>query len=135
MVEIAPGMNPGSGLEKWVLFYYKFKPHIKIPENVSEILQKKNSIVEIPDKQLDEKYVENNVLTNTDRFLEKEVFGEGTLRTWHLIIIISGAVLITGIDCCIKLKFHKLNPTHDLFCSHCAVVHVQVQNSPDQIGN
>ena len=58
--------------------------------------QKKNPIVEIPDSDLDWEYVKDNILTNTDLFLEKPVTENGALRTWHLIFIISGALMVTS---------------------------------------
>jgi hypothetical protein len=39
-------------------------------------------------------YVTNHVLTNTDRFLENQL--TGSFRTWHVIFIVSAAVLVAG---------------------------------------
>ena len=52
------------------------------------------TIIEIPHEELDRIYVEKFVLTNTDRFLEEPI--TGTLRMWHLIVMVSGAVTIAS---------------------------------------
>ena len=73
--------------------------------NMHPLHQKENPIVEIPDSDLDKEYVKTNVLTNTDLFLENRV-GLGELRTWHLIFIISGALMVTSE---MKLQSHNKN--------------------------
>ena len=45
---------------------------------------------------LDMKYVEENVLTNTDRFLEEHI--TGSFRTWHVILIASTVLTVTGVE-------------------------------------
>ena len=49
---------------------------------------------ELSDQALDRMYVEENVLTNTDRFLEDHV--TGSLRVWHLVLIVAGGVLVAS---------------------------------------
>ena len=45
----------------------------------------------IEDETLNMKFVVDNVLTNTDLFLENHL--SGSFRTWHVILIISAAFL------------------------------------------
>ena len=54
----------------------------------------KLEVEELSDQSLDRMYVEENVLTNTDRFLEGHM--TGSLRAWHLLLIVSGGVMIAG---------------------------------------
>ena len=49
---------------------------------------------ELSDYSLDQMYVDDNVLTNTDRFLEDHI--TGSLRAWHLILIVAGGVMVTS---------------------------------------
>ena len=41
--------------------------------------------------KLNQKYVEDHVLTNTDRFLEEHI--TGSFRKWHLILMITSGIL------------------------------------------
>ncbi len=49
---------------------------------------------ELSDFALDKMYVDENVLTNTDRILEDHM--TGSLRAWHLILIVAGGVMVAG---------------------------------------
>ena len=61
--------------------------------------------VEIPNEDLDRRYVEKYILTNTDRFLEDTV--SGNLRTWHVILMISGAVTMLSNKHFSNVLYHK----------------------------
>ena len=50
---------------------------------------------ELTEDVLDLRYVEENVLTNTDRFLEEQI--TGSFRKWHVILIASTILAVTGI--------------------------------------
>jgi hypothetical protein len=54
----------------------------------------KFDVEELSDQALDRMYVNENVLTNTDRFLEDQM--TGSLRAWHLILIVSGGFMVAG---------------------------------------
>ena len=64
-----------------------------LPEN-SETFFCQFDMEELSDQALDRMYVEENVLTNTDRFLEDHV--TGSLRVWHLVLIVAGGVLVAS---------------------------------------
>ena len=51
-------------------------------------------VEELSDFALDKMYVDENVLTNTDRILEDHM--TGSLRAWHLILIVAGGVMVAG---------------------------------------
>ena len=51
---------------------------------------------ELTDEALDAQYVVDHVLTNTDRFLEGHV--SGAFRVWHVIFIVSAALLTTSMS-------------------------------------
>ena len=50
--------------------------------------------IEIPKADLDMRYYEKEIKTDLDRFLEDPI--AGNLRMWHLIMMVSGAVMITS---------------------------------------
>ena len=52
------------------------------------------SIVELSDEDMDYNYVAENILTNTDHFLESKISGQ--FRTWHLIFFTSLGTLVAG---------------------------------------
>lgn len=57
-------------------------------------------MLEFSDETLNHEYVVENILTNTDLFLEDRITGR--LKAWHLILIVSAGVLIAIITfCCI----------------------------------
>ena len=56
---------------------------------------------------LDMKYVEENVLTNTDRFLEEHI--TGSFRTWHVILIASTILTVTGKKAFLNMKVMCVN--------------------------
>lgn len=47
-------------------------------------------------------YVEENILTNTDLFLENKISGQ--LKTWHLIFFISSGTLVAVICLCCFIR-------------------------------
>ena len=49
---------------------------------------------ELSDFALDKMYVDENVLTNTDRILEDHM--TGSLRAWQLILIVAGGFMVAG---------------------------------------
>ena len=80
---------------------------------------------ELSDQALDRMYVEENVLTNTDRFLEDHV--TGSLRVWHLVLIVAGGVLVASKkiyldkfsdDLCQIVMKMKLTLLHNLGCNY-----------------
>ncbi len=51
-------------------------------------------MLEYSDASLEKEYVENTILTNTDRFLEDRITGR--LKAWHLILMVSAGTLIAS---------------------------------------
>ena len=60
--------------------------------NQSFLSSNKLDVEELSDFALDQMYVDDNVLTNTDRILEDHI--TGSLRAWHLILIVAGGCMI-----------------------------------------
>ena len=50
---------------------------------------------EFPHDTLDHNYVEQNVFSNTDRFLEDDLFVKN-LKTWHVIFFVSVGTLVSS---------------------------------------
>ena len=50
--------------------------------------------IEIPNADLDMRYYEKEIKTDLDRFLEDPI--AGNLRMWHLIMMVSGAVMVAS---------------------------------------
>ena len=50
--------------------------------------------IEIPKAHLDMRYYEKEIKTDLDRFLEDPI--AGNLRMWHLIMMVSAAVMIAS---------------------------------------
>ncbi len=52
------------------------------------------NIVELSEEDLNYDYVVENVFSNTDRFLENKI--SGSLKTWHLILIVTTGTMIAS---------------------------------------
>ena len=68
---------------------------IKCNSRNLEFLQGSGS-AEFPHDTLDHNYVEQNVFSNTDRFLEDDLFVKD-LKTWHVIFFVSAGTLVASI--------------------------------------
>ena len=91
------------------------------------LLQVGGSTVDMSEESLNYDYVVENVLTKTDRFLEKKVSGE--MKTWHLIFFISSGILVLS-----KYKLRYLHKSFYFICfSHDHVLLISYETAKDQI--
>ena len=56
-------------------------------------------IIDVSDDYMEAEYVAENILTNTDRFLEDKITGQ--FKAWHLILFVSAGTLVAS-----KLKYY-----------------------------
>ena len=78
-----------------MIWFWKKIAKIKCNSRNLTFLQGSGS-AEFPHDTLDHNYVEQNVFSNTDRFLEDDLFVKD-LKTWHVIFFVSAGTLVASI--------------------------------------
>ena len=83
------------------------------------------------EEELDYEYVVQNVLTNTDRFLEGDIFARN-LKTWHVIFFVSAGTLVASN---VTLILLHLMPYHlfPLVITLCCFIRLRLPRTKSEI--